>query len=134
VAEVEALGGDAVLFGEPFEFEDGLAVKVSRPREFTPSRGATAGDDTAFVRFTVDLINNSGRRISPGDVSVTVTSGGGQGGEVRDKKRQLTGPPARSVKPGGRITWVQGFGVLDPNDVAVVVQAGLNRVPIAVTG
>ena len=61
-----------------------------------------------------------------------VTSGGGQAGDVFDSERGMSGPPSKVVRPGGRTKWVQAFGVLDPDDVSVLVQAGLDRVPVSV--
>lgn len=129
--QVEAVGGDTITFGEPFEFEDGLSVTVSRPEEFTPSSKAIKGDEDNYVKFTVSVENGTTKKFNPADVTVTVTSGGGQAGDVIDKKQKMSLAPVGPVKPGGRISWVQGFGVLNPDDVAVVVQAGMSRVPVA---
>jgi hypothetical protein len=129
--QVRAVGGDTAVFGERFEFEDGLAVMVGPPEEFTPSRKAIKGPEGDFVKFTVALDNGSAKKFNPANVTVTVTSGGGQAGDVIDKKQQMTLTPGEPVEPGGQISWVQGFGVLNPEDVAVVVQVGMNRVPVA---
>jgi hypothetical protein len=82
------------------------------------------------VRFTVRLVNGTGKRVSPADVSVTVESGGVQGGDVLDAEHAMSGAPNRAVRPGGKASWVHGFGVVDPADVSVVVQAGLERAPV----
>lgn len=126
---VEALDGSTLSFGEPIEYDDGLTVVVSEPTSFDPSAKAVTGAEE-HVQFTVRLVNGSKKRISPADIFITVESGGGQGGDVIDPAQSKSGPPAKAVKPGGKASWVQGFGVVDPEDVSVVVQAGLDRAPV----
>jgi hypothetical protein len=130
---VEALGGSTVAFDKPAQYEDGLSITVSDPQPFTPSKAATTGGEENHVKFTIELVNGSGKKISPTDILVTVDSGGGQGGDILDPKNKMTGAPTKPVKPGAKVRWLQGFGVLDPDDVEVVVQAGLNRVPMLFT-
>jgi hypothetical protein len=131
--QVESVDGVAIRFGEPFGFDDGLSVHVGIPEEFAPSPHAVRGAESSFVKFPVRLVNESGRRVRPASVTVTVTSGKGQGGSVIDEKQALIGPPRGAVEPGDEVSWMQGFGVLDPNDVAVVVQVGVDRAPVAFT-
>lgn len=128
---VEALGGATVAFGEAAEYADGLRILVSAPEDFEPSQSAATGAQEGFVRFVVRVVNNSEESVSPADISVTVESQGSQAGDVFDTTRRMSGPPARDVKPGGTAQWVQGFGVADPEDVSVIVQAGLERAPAA---
>jgi hypothetical protein len=130
MANVEALGGARISFAETVEYEDGLALSVSEPEEFTPSTNAITGGEREFVRFAVRLVNNSNKRVVPSEVFVSVESAGGAGGDVIDRRNNLSGPPSRAVGPGDTIAWEQGFGVLDPNDVGVFVQAGLERKPV----
>ncbi len=131
--EVAAVGGDTAAFDETYEFGDGLAIEVTSPEEFSPSRKATTGGESHYVKFEIRLANHTAKKVNPGNVSVTVTSGGGQGGDVIDKKQKMTGPPTRPLAPGDETSWAQGFGILDPQDVAVVVQVGVNRAPVAFT-
>jgi hypothetical protein len=129
--QVGAVGGETAVFGEPFEFKDGLTVSVSGPEEFTPSAKAIKGGEENFVKFTLKLGNGTAKRLDAASVTATVTSGGGQGGDVIDQEQEISLAPGKTLRPGGQISWVQGFGVQDPEDVAVVVQAGMDRVPIA---
>jgi hypothetical protein len=131
--QVRALGGDSVAFGEAYRYEDGLTLTISGPEEFTPSPKAKTGGEGNFVKFTLQVDNGTAKKFKPASVTVTVTSGGGQAGDVLDKKQGMTLAPGKPVKPGGQISWVQGFGVIDPQDVAVVVEAGMDRAPLAVT-
>ena len=130
---VEALGGSSILFGEPANYDDGLTIIVSKPKTFVPSPNVATGDESKYVKFTVRLVNTSKRRFLPTDVSVMVASRGGQAGEVFDAEQEIIGPPPNAVPPGGKARWVQVFGVEDPADVSVVVQAGLDRMPVAVS-
>jgi hypothetical protein len=122
-----------VSFGDTFEFDDDLAISVSAPKLFRPSANATTGGEPDYVRFEVRLENQTPRRVRLDQVSVTVESGGGQGGDVIDERKNLSGgSPSRVVKPGGAATWALGFGVLDPDDVTVQVQVGGERQPVTV--
>jgi hypothetical protein len=132
--QVTALGGKVVSFGENFEFEDGLSITVGEPKEFVPSPSATTGGEGQYVKFTMQLANETNAKISLSEVFVTVESGGGQAGDVVDKKHKMSGPPSAKLKPGDEVAWSQGFGVLDPENVTVVVQAGMDRAPVAFNG
>jgi hypothetical protein len=122
-------------FGEPFEFEDGLAISVSEPKMFRPSANATTGGEPNYVGMKVRVVNETGRKFSPAQISITVESDDSQAGDVIDAKRNMmASPPRKSVRPGGQASWNLGFGVLDPNDVAVEVQVGMNREPVTFAG
>lgn len=122
-----------VSFGEPFEFDDGVTVQVSAPKQFRPSAEATVGGEPDYVRVDVRLVNGTERRVSPSEVTVTVESGGGQGGDVLDPTKEMTASaPSKPVRPGGEASWTLGFGVLDPKDVTVQVQVGLDRQPVTI--
>lgn len=130
-AEIE---GPSLGFGEPHEFEDGVAISVSKPKAFRPSATATTGGEPDYVMFDVRLTNGTARKISTGEVSVTVESGDGQAGDVIDAKKGLSGPPSKSVVAGKALTWKLGFGVVDPADVEVQVQVGTDREPVTIRG
>jgi hypothetical protein len=120
-------GISSVAFGEAHDFEDGVKIQVSRPKRFRPSADATTGGEPDYVRFSVTLSNDSDRPVSTDQVSVTVESGDGQAGDVIDETKGLTGAPTKRVAPGKAASWSLGFGVLDPQDVAVEVQVGMER-------
>jgi hypothetical protein len=133
-AAAETVAADA-SFGEPFEFKDGVAVQVSKPKQFRPSAKAVAGGEPDFVKLKVRLVNGTKRKISPDQVLVTVASGGGQAGDVLDRRQgMMAGPPNKAVPAGEAVSWVLGYGVLDPEDVAVQVQVGLERPTVTVAG
>lgn len=130
-AEIE---GPTLEFGEPHEFEDGVAVSVSKPKPFKPSSTATTGGEPDYVSFEVHLENGTDRKISTGQVAVTVESGDGQAGDIIDVKKGLAGPPSKQVVAGKALTWKLGFGVIDPADVTVQVQVGTEREPVTIRG
>jgi hypothetical protein len=123
-----------VSFGEPHQFDDGVVIRVGEPQQFRPSEGATTGGEPDYVRLRVRLTNGTEKRMSTDQVSVTVESGDGQAGDVIDERKGLTGPPSQVVRPGETATWALGFGVLDPEDVTVDVQVGMERDPVAFGG
>jgi hypothetical protein len=127
---VDKVGGQAVAFGEPYEYADGLIIMIGEPEEFTPSPSAVTGDEPEYIKFKVELVNNTDQPVSPTSVFVTVESGGGAGGDVVDRAQKLR-KPAKALAPNAQVSWMQGFGVLDSDDVAAVVQAGMKRVPVA---
>jgi hypothetical protein len=130
----ENVAADAA-FGEPFEFEDGLAIQVTEPKQFRPSANATTGGEPNYVGIKVRVVNETGRKFSPAQVSITVESDDGQAGDVIDaKKKMMASPPRKAVKPGEQVAWNLGFGVLDPKDVAVEVQVGMDREPVTFAG
>jgi hypothetical protein len=116
-----------VVFGDSHGFEDGVAIKVSKPEQFRPSQRATTGGEPDYVRFNVRLTNGTKKRLSTAQVSVTVESGDGQAGDVIDPAKGLPGPPSKKIAPGGSFAWPLAFGVLDPSDVTVAVQVGQEK-------
>jgi hypothetical protein len=52
---------------------------------------------------------------------------------VIDRKKGITDPPRQRVAPGGEVSWKLAFGVIDPEDVTVQVQHGLEEDPVVVS-
>lgn len=130
---LEALGAAEVGFEQEARLDDGVRVVVGTPEEFEPSGTKVAGPEKEHVKFTVRVVNDSGSRIRPRDISVTVESDGGQGGDVTDLQSEVMGPPTGAIRPGQEVEWTHGFGVIDAEDVMVVVQVGLERAPVVVS-
>ena len=126
-----SVDGGTVSFGDPVEYRDGLSIVVSDPEKFKPSARAITGTEKKFVKVEVRLVNDTGKKVSPADVYVTVASDGGQAADVIDPKQGMTaGPPKKAVQPGGEATWVLGFGLIDDENVEVQVQPGINPAPV----
>ena len=122
-------GSSGPALGETFEYDDGLVVSVSGPELFMPSATATMGPEPNYISFTVTVVNGTETEFSPLDVTVTVASGGGQGGDVLDPDSGI-GAPEEAIAPGEEASWELAFGVLDGEDVAVSVQPGIDREPV----
>jgi hypothetical protein len=117
-------------FGDAHEYDSGISVSIGTPQPITPSKNAIVGGEPEFVSFDVTLKNGSDAAFAPGEVFVTVESGGEQAAEIRDPKNGLEGPPRKSVAPGAMRTWDLGFGVFDATDLAIQVQLGLDEEPV----
>lgn len=125
--------GDAA-FGETFTYPDGLAVSVGAPVAFTPSADALRGGEPDFVTFEVTVTNGTSAEVTTADFTVTVQSGGGEGGDVRDPGNAIAGAPTDPVAPGGGATWAVAFGVLDARDVLVHIIPGIDSDPVTFGG
>lgn len=129
-ASSQTIKSTSASFGESPEDKCGVSVVVSQPYTFTPSKNAIAGGEPEFVTFQVTLENNSNAAVAPSQLSLSVESAEQQGGEVLDRKKGIDGPPQKRVRPGGEITWDVAFGVVDPTDVIVQAQLGLEATPL----
>lgn len=111
----------AVLgFGEDWEYEDGMSVKVSEPTTFTPSEYAAGGEGfPSHVRFDITLSNNTDAAFDPTMAMDSVVSGGVEGDAVFDDG--LEGSPMSTLLPGKSVTYAVGYGVQDATDVQVEV-------------
>lgn len=137
--EAAATGGPAAedadaAFGEVFTYEDGMTVTVSQPEAFLPSATSVNGGEPEFVTFRVAVSNATTADVDPNEVFVTVRSGDGEGGEVRDPDGGITGPPAEAIGPGAEASWSLAFGVLDSTDLLVRVQRGIDAEPVTFGG
>jgi hypothetical protein len=125
---------DSVGFGEPAQYDDGVSVTVTEPKDFTPSRNAQVGVEPEFVTFEVMIANGSEAPVAPRRLAITVESAGQQVGQVIDRRKGVSGPPRQRVAPGDELAWDVAFGVIDPTDVTVELQLGLDTDPVVVSG
>jgi hypothetical protein len=116
-------------FGEAYKYRDGLAVTVAEPKSFKPSKDAIRGGEPDFVSFEITVVNGGSQEVGLTDFTVTVQSGGGEGGDVRDPKSRISGVPTKPIAPGKKATWTMAFGVVDAQDVRVQVLPGLEAEP-----
>ena len=127
-ASAEA-GGDIGLFGQTYQWSDGLEVTVSAPEPFTPSETAAVDEAPAFVRFTITIANNTSATFEPTLFTVGVQSGDREGSQVFDSANGLTGTPSTAVLVGRQSTFEVGFGVQDPADIVMEVTPGFDYAP-----
>ena len=116
--ETEAPAVESTL-GKSFTYDDGLEVRVSEPREFTPSE--YAGDDgfPLHLKFKVTVINGSDQPYEPIDFQSSMSSDGAEGSAVYDEGMM---PPQTTVLPGKRVSFWIAYGVTTKDALTVQVQ------------
>lgn len=117
---------DQAGFGSTYSWTDGLQVTVSAPTPFTPSEYAAADPATAYLSFTVTIVNNTGAEYKPSLFSATAQSGNAEADQVYDSANGLDGTPSTAILNGRQSTFQLGFGVADPNDVVLQVRPGFD--------
>lgn len=113
-------------FGEAFEWEDGLALTVSKPAPYKPSEYAAAEKANAYVVFDVRVVNRTGKTYDPGLMYATLQSGNEEAAEVYDSEK-LPEAPSTKLLDGREAKWKIAFAVKDPNDLVLEISpdAGL---------
>lgn len=121
-------------FGSTYTYDDGVSIHVSEPEPFTPAEWAAGGEShDQHVRFSVRVVNKSGAPFDASMVYASVASGAGEGDEVFDVDAGLEGPPETRVLDGREVTWKVGFGVDDPKDIVMQVEASWDHDPAIFT-
>ena len=120
--------GDTAVFGETWEYTDGVAVTVSAPRPYEPSDTAFPVDAEAYVVFDVTIVNGSDEAYEP-LVITTMQSGNTEAEQVFDSANGLGGPPSTTVLPGREVTFPVGFAVADPGDLVLEITPGFEYQP-----
>ena len=121
-------------FGSTYTFDDGVSIHVSEPEPFTPTEWAAGGEShDQHVSFSVRVVNKSGAPFDASMIYASVASGAGEGDEVFDTDAGLDGPPETSVLDGREVTWKVGFGVDDPEDIVMQVEASWDHDPAIFT-
>jgi hypothetical protein len=111
------------VFGETYTYDDGLAVTVSAPEEFTPSEWSIGADgDGTPVKFDITIENGSGETFDPTLVYATVASDGVESEGIYDD--EIGSSPSTSVRPGKSVTYTVGYMVADPSDIQMDYSAG----------
>lgn len=120
---------ELAYFGQTYEWADGMALTVSQPEPFKPSRFAAA-DKGDHVRFTVTIVNGTGKTYDPASYFwATMQSGNREASEIFDSARGLDGLPGTSILPGREAQFDVGFTVLDPRDLVYEVQPSVDHDP-----
>ena len=119
---------ETAVFGETWEYTDGVAVTVSAPRPFEPSDTAFAEEAEAYVVFDVTIVNGSEEPYEP-LVITSVQSGDTEAQEVFDSGNGLEGTPSTTVLPGREVTFQIGYGVEDPEDLVLEIMLGFEYEP-----
>lgn len=118
-------------FGQAYTYDDGLTVKVSKPVPYEPSQYATSSNLPA-IRFTVTIVNKTGKPFDPTLVYLTMQSGNKEAEQIFDSAKGLNGSPMTKVLDGRESQFDVGFNVKNPKDLVldVSLDAGIEYDPI----
>ncbi|MGW1071682.1 hypothetical protein [Streptomyces sp. NPDC002537] len=107
-------GPPVVAFEDTYAYADGLKVKVTKPKAFTPS-GTSIGHkaENSPITFTVALTNSTKRTFEVTGVLVKVTAGDQDARveQIFDSARGVGNPLAGSLAPGASSKAVFAFDV-----------------------
>jgi hypothetical protein len=123
VAEPETLA-----FGKSYSWDDGVSVTVAKPTKFKPSAYTVVEKSKRYLKFTVTVVNKSNKPINLGLTYISVESRNEEAREVFDSGSGLRGPPDTKVLKGRTSEFDVGFGVADPQDVALEIALHDNHV------
>jgi hypothetical protein len=112
---------EPVSFGSTKTYEDGLSVTVSKGTNFTPSQYASADKAKAYLKYTITVVNGTGKVFDPSMFNASVQSSNTEGGQVFDSEKGLEGAPSTKLLKGREAKFTIGFGVADPKDVVMEV-------------
>lgn len=109
-----------VKFGQTMTWKDRLSVTVSKPTSFTPSEWASGGEKAKHhVKFTVTIVNKTGRTFDPSMFTATLQSGNAEADAVFDDG--LEGGPMTKLLNGREVKFQIGFGANKPKDLVLEV-------------
>ncbi|MDQ3156216.1 MAG: hypothetical protein M3Q98_05775 [Actinomycetota bacterium] len=108
-------------FGQAFTYEDDLSIKVSTPEGYKPTSDAYVEKKWPhFVVFEVTLVNGTKGKIDPTGLYLTL-----QSNDVEAEQVFATGleAPETTVLPGRQVRFKAAFGVDNPDDLVMDVDA-----------
>jgi hypothetical protein len=102
----------AVGFGQTYTYEDGLAVTIATPTDFTPSRSAYPQNVGRAVLLTVTVQNGTDKpfELNTFGNGPDVTFAGAHADEITDLQK-LEAAEATTVLPGKSYTYKKAFAV-----------------------
>ena len=112
---------EPVSFGTTKTYEDGLSVTVSKGTSFTPSENAMADKAKAHLKYTITVVNGTGKVFDPSMFHASVQSSNIEGSQVFDSGGGLAGSPSTKLLKGREAKFTIGFGVEDSKDVVMEV-------------
>jgi hypothetical protein len=92
-------------FGQRVTFDDGLAVEVTTPQPYKPSRYAAGHDGDRAVTFDITVVNGSDEPYDAVMTMVNATHGGRQVSRIYDSANGGSENPAGTVLPGKSTTF-----------------------------
>jgi len=100
-------------FGDTARWDDGIEVKVGKPKEFTPGEFADydQGADHQF-KIKVTVTNDTGSTIDPSELYVTATTADREATQIFDGET-VGSYPSTKLRAGRDISFNIGFSVND---------------------
>lgn len=115
--------GGQPVFGDTHTWDDGLAITISEPEEFTPSEyaaGAEAGGTPLL--FDVTVKNGTEEPVDALNVNLQSSSGGAVDEGIFDTEAGVDVPTV-AIQPGKSLSWKVAFAVNDPADQVIDVSS-----------
>ena len=116
----EPVEDGTAAFGQTYTYEDGMAVRISKPKPFTPGeydyipKGATT-----FRIFKVTITNGTAKPFDPNLAHVTVAAAGAEGEQLYAES--VGSAPSTKIRPGKSVTYSVAFGLRGTSDLTVEV-------------
>lgn len=111
-------------FGQSYTWEDGITVTISKPSDFKPGQYAAASKSPAYVKFSVRIVNKSGKNFDPVLFNATLQSGNEEAEQVFDSENKIGETPTTALLDGREAKFTIGFGVKDKSDLVLQVAPG----------
>jgi len=107
-------------FGDSFSYEDGLNVTVGKPKAFTTSEYAYPNGHVSAVKFTVTIVNKTGKRWDPSMFTASLQKGNAEAEQVSDTDK-LGDDPTTKLLNGREATFSIGFEAKPTDDLVLEV-------------
>ena len=122
--EATAANDDGVAtFGEKYDYEDGLSIKVSKPGRYTPDEYADfRKGDKSFIQLTVTVLNDTGKVYDPTGLFTSATTGEREAQEVYDET--MGSGLSTKILPGKTKMYSVAYGVDRGKDFVLQVSPG----------
>jgi hypothetical protein len=122
-------------FGQRVTFDDGVAVEVTAPQAFEPSRYAFGNERDRAVSFEVTVVNGSDQPLDTVMAIVRATHDGRDAPLIFDAEKGMSGAPQGTVLPGKSITFPVAVSVgKDAGDLQIEVRPGIVGDPAIFSG
>lgn len=132
-AGTPAPASSAVAFGQTFTYADGLAVTVSEPAAYDPSRYAAGTTNPHAYSVTIRVTNNTGAAFDPVLLHAAMSTGGSSASQIFDAETGT--PPQNQLQPGRSMTYDVAFSTTaNSGEAQVDVTPSFGHDPAVFTG
>jgi hypothetical protein len=126
-AEAESTPPDNIAeWREAWTWDDGLSVRLTKPKPFVPSDTAATGHQPHHIKFTVTIVNDTDALYDPAaSLWFTMQSGNREADQVFDG--DMGGSPSTKLLPGREAAFQSGWNVMNPDDLVFEVQPSFDH-------